>query len=237
MQEHTVTAAGQTHALPEPFFVLATQNPIEQAGTYPLPEAQLDRFLLRIDVGYPTEDEEMMMVGATTHAGLRDAPPPEPLRVTSANAPETLEALRDLKPDVIVVNGTRILSRALLGGAPAPFINMHAGITPLYRGVHGGYWALAQGDPANCGVTVHLVDPGVDTGEVLYQARVQPTPRDSYFTYPYLQLAAGVPLLLRAVEDALQGRLAPMRAQGSSAQWSHPGLTGYLWRRLARGVR
>jgi methionyl-tRNA formyltransferase len=170
-------------------------------------------------------------------AGLRDVPPPQPLRVTSANAPETLEALRDLKPDVIVVNGTRILSRALLGGAPAPFINMHAGITPLYRGVHGGYWALAQGDPANCGVTVHLVDPGVDTGEVLYQARVQPTPRDSYFTYPYLQLAAGVPLLLRAVEDALQGRLAPMRAQGSSAQWSHPGLTGYLWRRLARGVR
>jgi len=75
MQERSVTFAGQTHKLPQPFFVLATQNPIEQAGTYPLPEAQLDRFLLRIDVGYPSEDEEMMMVGATTHAGLRDAPP------------------------------------------------------------------------------------------------------------------------------------------------------------------
>jgi MoxR-like ATPase len=55
----------------QPFFVLATQNPIEQAGTYPLPEAQLDRFLLRIDVGYPTEDEEIAMVSATTHAGLQ----------------------------------------------------------------------------------------------------------------------------------------------------------------------
>jgi MoxR-like ATPase len=74
MQERSVTFAGQTHMLPRPFFVLATQNPIEQAGTYPLPEAQLDRFLLRIDVGYPTEDEEMAMVSRTTHAGLADAP-------------------------------------------------------------------------------------------------------------------------------------------------------------------
>ena len=75
MQERAVTYAGQTHALPQPFFVLATQNPIEQAGTYPLPEAQLDRFLLRIDVGYPSEDEEMAMVARTTHAGLQSATP------------------------------------------------------------------------------------------------------------------------------------------------------------------
>ncbi|MFH7043081.1 AAA family ATPase [Paucibacter sp. JuS9] len=75
MQERSVTFAGQTHRLPQPFFVLATQNPIEQAGTYPLPEAQLDRFLLRIDVGYPSEDEEMQMVSRTTHAGLADAVP------------------------------------------------------------------------------------------------------------------------------------------------------------------
>ncbi|HWJ96334.1 MAG TPA: AAA family ATPase, partial [Telluria sp.] len=75
MQERAVTFAGKTHRLPRPFFVLATQNPIEQAGTYPLPEAQLDRFLVHIDVGYPTEDEEVAMVAATTHAGLLDAEP------------------------------------------------------------------------------------------------------------------------------------------------------------------
>jgi MoxR-like ATPase len=75
MQERSVTFAGTTHRLPRPFFVLATQNPIEQAGTYPLPEAQLDRFLLRIDVGYPTEEEEVLMVSRTTHAGLSDAEP------------------------------------------------------------------------------------------------------------------------------------------------------------------
>jgi MoxR-like ATPase len=66
MQEHAVTAAGQTHTLSEPFFVLATQNPIEQEGTYPLPEAQLDRFMLMLKVGYPSRDEEERIVAATT---------------------------------------------------------------------------------------------------------------------------------------------------------------------------
>ncbi len=66
MQEHAVTAAGQTHRLPEPFFVLATQNPIEQEGTYPLPEAQLDRFMMQLTVGYPSREEEERIVTATT---------------------------------------------------------------------------------------------------------------------------------------------------------------------------
>ncbi|MDX2191728.1 MAG: MoxR family ATPase [Gemmatimonadales bacterium] len=66
MQEHVVTAAGQTYRLPDPFFVLATQNPIEQEGTYPLPEAQLDRFMLELRVGYPTREEEEAIVEQTT---------------------------------------------------------------------------------------------------------------------------------------------------------------------------
>jgi MoxR-like ATPase len=72
MQEHSVTASGQTMHLPEPFFVLATQNPIEQEGTYPLPEAQLDRFLFDIRVGYPKEDEEIAILKATT--GIANEP-------------------------------------------------------------------------------------------------------------------------------------------------------------------
>lgn len=66
MQEKSVTTAGQTFKLPEPFFVLATQNPIEQEGTYPLPEAQLDRFMFNIRVDYPTFEEEVNVVKATT---------------------------------------------------------------------------------------------------------------------------------------------------------------------------
>jgi MoxR-like ATPase len=66
MQEHKVTAAGTTYQLPEPFFVLATQNPIEQEGTYPLPEAQLDRFMFNLWLDYPSFDEEIKIVKTTT---------------------------------------------------------------------------------------------------------------------------------------------------------------------------
>ena len=66
MQEHHVTVAGQRHDVPMPFYVLATQNPLEQEGTYPLPEAQLDRFLLQVDVGYPDQSAERRMLFATT---------------------------------------------------------------------------------------------------------------------------------------------------------------------------
>ncbi|MFW5846027.1 MAG: AAA family ATPase, partial [Planctomycetota bacterium] len=74
MQEHSVTTRGRTYELPDPFFVLATQNPIEQEGTYSLPEAQLDRFMFMIVVGYPTREQEKDILKRTTgaaHVGLR----------------------------------------------------------------------------------------------------------------------------------------------------------------------
>ena len=73
MQERQVTAGGKRHALPDPFFVLATQNPIEQEGTYPLPEAQLDRFLFKIFVGYPDRREERRIYRLTTGDDARRA--------------------------------------------------------------------------------------------------------------------------------------------------------------------
>jgi len=79
MQEREVSVAGRTHPLPKPFHVLATQNPIEQEGTYPLPEAQLDRFLLQVNVDYPDADAERQMLLATT--GLED---PSPVQVMDA---------------------------------------------------------------------------------------------------------------------------------------------------------
>ncbi|HTK76023.1 MAG TPA: MoxR family ATPase [Gemmataceae bacterium] len=80
MQERQVTAAGTRHKLPDPFFVLATQNPIEQEGTYPLPEAQLDRFMLNVRVDYPDEDDEYHIVQTTTSGGAATVE-----RVVSAN--------------------------------------------------------------------------------------------------------------------------------------------------------
>jgi MoxR-like ATPase len=87
MQEHHVTVAGARHDLPRPFHVLATQNPIEQEGTYPLPEAQLDRFLMQVDVGYPGRDAEKRMLIETT--GVAEARPKAAL-----SAQELMEAQR-----------------------------------------------------------------------------------------------------------------------------------------------
>jgi MoxR-like ATPase len=75
MQEYEVTCAGKTYGLEQPFFVMATQNPIEQEGTYPLPEAQLDRFMLSINIGYPSRDEEREIVMATTQTIKREIHP------------------------------------------------------------------------------------------------------------------------------------------------------------------
>ena len=88
MQEQRVAVAGVEHALPRPFHVLATQNPIEQEGTYPLPEAQLDRFLLQIDVGYPDLDAERTMLLATT--GTVEAPPSQAMTADELLAAQAL---------------------------------------------------------------------------------------------------------------------------------------------------
>jgi methionyl-tRNA formyltransferase len=160
----------------------------------------------------------------------------ETIRVPSVNSPKCIGHLQRLRPRAVLVVGTRIIARDVLRSIDAPFINYHAGITPKYRGVHGGYWATSEGDLDNFGVTVHLVDEGIDTGEVLYQARLAPTAKDNYSTYPFLQLAAALPLLQRAACDALAGTLRTEKVDLPSHQWSHPTLWHYIktgWRRGA----
>ena len=88
MQEHRVSIGGNYHPLPEPFHVLATQNPLEQEGTYPLPEAQLDRFLLQVDVGYPDIDAERRMLIATT--GTSDEAPSQAMTAAELQAAQRL---------------------------------------------------------------------------------------------------------------------------------------------------
>jgi len=171
-------------------------------------------------------------------AGL-DATPADDRHVTrvpSVNDPLTIEALRELEPRAVVVAGTRIIAGRVLDAIPATFLNMHAGMTPRYRGVHGGYWALASGDVEHCGVTVHVVDPGVDTGDIVAQARIEPTGRDNFTTYPILQLVAGLPLLVDAVRAALDDRLEQVPADGPSRQWYHPTASRYVGTWLRTGV-
>ncbi|HEX8479134.1 MAG TPA: MoxR family ATPase [Telluria sp.] len=124
MQERAVTFAGQTYALPQPFFVLATQNPIEQSGTYPLPEAQLDRFLLRIDVGYPSEDEEVAMVASTTRSSLQEATPA--MDVTTLLRLQLL--VRDIEiGDHLLRYATRLVRATRPGDSTVSSIRRHVG--------------------------------------------------------------------------------------------------------------
>ena len=156
--------------------------------------------------------------------------------VSTVNGPECRRALTEAAPDVIVVIGTRLIRWETLECINARFINYHAGITPNYRGQNGMYWALAEGDPEHAGVTIHLIDEGVDTGDVLYQAKVRPQPGNNIATYQYCQARIAVPMLVAAIEDALAGRLAPRRIQRTSRQWFHPTIWRYLKTGLSRGV-
>ncbi len=117
MQEHRVTIVGRTYTLEEPFFVLATQNPIEQEGTYPLPEAQLDRFMFMIEVNYPELDEEIAIARLTT-----GGPPPKLKHIINGQRVETFQDLvrRVPVPDHIYEFSAHLVRRTRPSGPEAP---------------------------------------------------------------------------------------------------------------------
>ncbi|OHU90674.1 MULTISPECIES: formyl transferase [Pseudoalteromonas] len=157
--------------------------------------------------------------------------------VGDLNSKEAIAKIKALCPAVVVVNGTRILKEKLIGSIDAHFINTHVGITPQYRGVHGGYWSLCQDDEENCGVTVHLIDKGVDTGGVLYQGKIKVEKSDNFFTYPIKQLNCAIPLMKKAIQDCSSGNEKVIVRNQNSKQWYHPTLWSYFYHLVIRGVR
>jgi MoxR-like ATPase len=145
MEERQVTVDGQTRPLPQPFLVLATQNPIELEGTFPLPEAQLDRFLVRVPLGYPTLDEEHMILQRFEHD--------DPLaRVRPVTTPAEIVALGERRGEVLVggdvrgyllelVRGTRTDSRVALGASPRGALALHRAVQARAL-LHGRSFAL-----------------------------------------------------------------------------------------------
>ena len=139
MQEGRVTVAGETHLLPQPFFVLATQNPIEMEGTYPLPEAQIDRFLYKIDIPYPAENQLIEIAKRTTGADL-----PQAGKISDG---ESLLQMRRLARQVLVADEVYRYAARLVGAthppnpaAPASIRrNLRVGASP--RGVQALIWA------------------------------------------------------------------------------------------------
>lgn len=173
---------------------------------------------------------------------LQDNPiPEEKIRfVTSVNSEPAREIIKNSGANFIVVSGTRIIGKKTLECTTTKFLNIHAGITPSYRGVHGGYWALINKEPELCGVTLHYLDAGVDTGSIIGHHLIVPTRKDNFLTYPLLQLTEGLkmleiflslePIALHKI-TTYQGKILP------SKQYYHPTLGKYIYYRLIKGVK
>ena len=157
--------------------------------------------------------------------------------VDSVNSTHTIDIINNINPDLIIINGTRIISKDFINRVQCRIINIHAGITPEYRGMHGVYWALVNCDSKNCGVTVHFVDKGIDTGDIIYQTRVTPNKSDNFTTYPLLQLAAGIDILEKAIQDISNKKVVTLDKQSTSKLYYHPTIWQYLYYRFFKNIK
>jgi len=154
------------------------------------------------------------------------------------NSDKCIETIQVLNPDVIIVNGTSIINRKVLMATRAMFINTHVGITPQYRGVHGGYWALRNRDKDNFGVTIHKVDPGIDTGLIIYQSTCLVDSSDNFLTYPLYQYALAIPLIVKSVSDIIANNLKAYKMDNvESKLYYHPTFTAYIIGWVKYGVK
>jgi methionyl-tRNA formyltransferase len=149
-------------------------------------------------------------------------------QVASVNDEACKQLLLQIQPDIVIVNGTRIISKKILHCTAAIFINMHVGITPWYRGSHGGYWALYNNDAANFGTTIHLVDAGVDTGGVLKQAFTKPGGEDNFTTYPILQVVAGITALKEVLRQVINGTYTLKKHTEKGTMYYQPTIWQYV---------
>ena len=154
----------------------------------------------------------------------------------SINSEACRALLASLQPSVVAVYGTRIIRRATLASVGAPFVNYHAGINPKYRGQHPAYWALVANDAEHAGITIHVVDEGVDTGGVLVQAPVAFERGDNITTYQWRQMTVALPLFLDVIDDARKGQLVTKTVDLPSQQHFPPTLWAYLWYGVTRRV-
>lgn len=159
--------------------------------------------------------------------------------ISNVNSNESLSVINEFSPDVVIINGTRIISKNTLNAIKVPVLNIHAGITPKYRGVHGGYWALTNQDYSNFGVTLHYVDAGVDTGIIISQTTIPAFVNDNFYTYPVLQQAFGLELLKKHLNSGeLYNFKNNLQVKNKvSKQWFHPTIWQYLYYLFYYGVK
>ncbi len=144
------------------------------------------------------------------------------------NAPDTLGYLESLSFDIVILSGTRILSEDFLKRINKPVVNIHAGITPRYRGVHGGYWALVNKDETHFGSTIHYVDKGIDTGNIISYCFPKVSSSDNFVTYPLLQQKSAAKSICKLIPRIVSNESFNICAVNGSKLWTHPTIFEYF---------
>lgn len=171
---------------------------------------------------------------------LEDKPIPKDKisNVRSINDEKVFEDILVVNPDFIVVNGTRIITKKNLSRINLKIINLHLGITPMYRGSHGGYWAVRNNDINNFGATFHYIDSGIDTGRIIFQKKATIKNSDNISTYPLV-------LFLNAL-DNFNEVLTSLNYDNvklkdveivTSHIYQNPTIWDYYWHRIFNGSK
>lgn len=162
---------------------------------------------------------------------------PNRIDVASLNDADVIARIAALRPRAVFVASTGMLRRPLLEALACPVVNYHSGVNPAYRGINGGYFALANGEPQHFGVTLHLVDLGVDTGPILATNTIPVAANDNLQTYMTLMAARSQQLVADTMARVLAGDVAPLAASNlPSNQYYAPTLGQYLTNGFTRGV-
>lgn len=158
--------------------------------------------------------------------------------VSSVNSKESIALLQSINADIIIVNATRIIKKEVLNAVSAPFINAHSGITPKYGGNGGAYWALVNNDKKNCGVTIHLVEEGIDTGAIIFQSSIEVTKADNFYSYHFIQLAKEIELLKKTITAFINNEMKPYKIENIKPKlWYEPTIWAYLYNRIFKGIK
>lgn len=155
------------------------------------------------------------------------------LEVEDVNSSEVTDFILARVPSLVIVSGTSLLKDHIIRLLKGRMVNIHVGITPEYRGAHGGFWALYNGEPEMVGVTVHLIDSGIDTGAILFQEKVSVSNSHTLMSIVYKQQKEAVELILRCISE-FEGKTLHGygRKNSTSRLYYSPGLTHYLqWKK------
>jgi methionyl-tRNA formyltransferase len=159
----------------------------------------------------------------------------------SVNEPDTVELIRGLGPDIIAVMGTSLIKSAIIGIPRLGVLNIHTGLSPYYRGGRTNFWPFIYGELGRCGVTVHLLDSGIDSGDIIYHAIPEIGEADTYSSINCKMIVEGTGLMIRAIRDLVAGNIRSFRQwEGGRLFYNrdYNGLAAYRYLRTrARAVK